>query len=129
VQIVAQDLNNITDKKTKFWILLMKAGALSGCHQMYERSFSFRGFQFPVCARCTGIYLGYIIAVILFVVKVKISLKICGVLILIMICDGLLQLFKIKKSTNIRRLFTGASFGIGLVFLLMHAIKTLCEKL
>ncbi|WP_347460374.1 DUF2085 domain-containing protein [Clostridium beijerinckii] len=125
---MAQDLNNAIDKKTKIWIFLMKFGALSGCHQMYDRSFSFRGFQFPVCARCTGIYLGYIIAVILFIIKVKISLNICGISILIMICDGLLQLFKIKKSTNIRRLFTGVSFGIGLAFLAMYAIRALYQK-
>lgn len=33
------------------------AGALV-CHQRPERSFHAAGAQFPVCARCTGIYLG-----------------------------------------------------------------------
>ena len=32
------------------------AGALI-CHQRPERSFFFDGHQFPVCARCTGLYL------------------------------------------------------------------------
>jgi uncharacterized membrane protein len=26
------------------------------CHQRFERSFSLRGVQLPVCARCTGLY-------------------------------------------------------------------------
>jgi uncharacterized membrane protein len=28
------------------------------CHQRPERSFVFRGSQLPVCARCTGLYIG-----------------------------------------------------------------------
>ena len=28
------------------------------CHQIPERSFHLSGVQFPVCARCTGLYLG-----------------------------------------------------------------------
>ena len=27
------------------------------CHRKPERSFFFRGHQFPVCARCTGFYI------------------------------------------------------------------------
>jgi uncharacterized membrane protein len=26
------------------------------CHQLPERSFSWNGHQFPICARCTGMY-------------------------------------------------------------------------
>ena len=31
------------------------------CHRMPERSFFIRGYQFPVCARCTGFYISLII--------------------------------------------------------------------
>jgi uncharacterized membrane protein len=122
VQIVAQDLNNTTDRKTKVWVFLMRIGAISGCHQMYDRSFTFRGYQFPVCARCTGIYIGHVIAILLFIMRVRTSLEVCGLLILVMACDGLLQLFEIKKSTNVRRLITGTLAGVGLIFILIDIV-------
>ena len=132
MEIVAQDLNNSLntpiDKKTKIWILLMKIGALS-CHQIYERSFTFRGYQFPVCARCTGIFIGHIAAIFLCIMRVRISLIISILLILIMACDGFLQLFKIKKSTNVRRLITGILAGIGYIFMLVNIVSYCLEHL
>lgn len=38
------------------------AGAIV-CHQLPERSFALSGRQLPVCARCTGLYLGVIVGV------------------------------------------------------------------
>ena len=102
----------------------MKIGAV-GCHQIYERSFTFRGYQFPVCARCTGIFIGHVIAIFLCVIKVRISTKICVLLILVMACDGFLQLFKLKKSTNIRRLITGILAGVGCIFMLVNIVSFL----
>jgi len=47
---------------------LMSAAVYYGgsliCHQRPERSFAVWGAQFPVCARCTGIYFGAAIGVI-----------------------------------------------------------------
>lgn len=30
------------------------------CHRLPQRSFFWKGRQFPVCARCTGIHIGYL---------------------------------------------------------------------
>ncbi len=104
------------DKKTKIWIVLMEiASKYWGCHQIQERSFFFRGYQFPVCARCTGIILGDFIAIILLIAKIHINIWISAALLLPMIVDGGIQyLFKIY-SNNYRRLFSGMAFGIGFV--------------
>ena len=36
------------------------------CHQMPERSFHLHGFPLGVCSRCTGIYVGFIIGLMLY---------------------------------------------------------------
>ncbi len=45
--------------------LVYLAGAVV-CHQRPERSFDLAGHAWPVCARCSGIYLGAAAAVLLF---------------------------------------------------------------
>ena len=44
---------------------LLTAGDYAGyaiCHRITERSFTIAGRQFPLCARCTGTYLGVMLA-------------------------------------------------------------------
>ena len=36
------------NKKDKKWISMMEYGHRLGCHQMSERSFFYKGYQFPV---------------------------------------------------------------------------------
>ena len=43
------------NKKDEKWVSLMEYGHKIGCHQMPERSFFYKEYQFPVCARCTGV--------------------------------------------------------------------------
>jgi hypothetical protein len=45
-----------------FAVLVYAIGSVV-CHQLPERSFDLWGRQLPVCARCTGIYIGAAIAV------------------------------------------------------------------
>ncbi len=84
------------------------------CHQKPERSFFVKGYQFPLCARCTGIVIGFIFAIICLIFKCFISFKGSLILSLIMLTDWLIQFAKIKESTNIRRLITGILGGFGL---------------
>ena len=39
------------------------------CHQIPERSFHINGVQFPVCARCTGLYVGGLVGVMLWLLR------------------------------------------------------------
>lgn len=107
-----------------FWLL----GKMSGCHQIPSRSFFIKNRQFPVCARCTGCFTGYIIGIPLFFVC-KIPFYICIPLCLIMLADWLIQYFQIKESTNLRRFLTGLLCGVGYVniflMILIHILSLL----
>ena len=103
-----------TEKSFHRWQILMKVGRnVCRCHQLPERSFFIRGYQFPLCARCTGIVLGLLIAPIITIFW-KGNLWLSLALIAIMTADGLIQLKTRYRSTNPRRFITG--FGAGYAF-------------
>ena len=110
------------NKSDLIWIKLMNLGHRLGCHQMEERSFHFKGYQFPVCARCTGVFLGEIIAIVLLLLGIKINIFVSIALLLIMGFDWFIQYIKLLQSTNIRRLITGTLTGIGLTFIYYYLI-------
>lgn len=110
------------DKKLKLWLKAMDIGKITGCHQMSERSFNIKGYQFPVCARCTGVLIGQILGTIAFI-KRKGSLALSFILSFIMFFDWELQYKQIKESTNIRRLITGVCGGFGLIYIHLSIIK------
>lgn len=96
------------------WEKLMILGAKMGCHQRPDRSFFAGGkYQFPVCARCTGVILGYIAAIC--TVSLSIPVALCLLLCGVMFLDWLIQFLAIRSSTNIRRLITGIMGGFGLL--------------
>ncbi len=94
------------------WLQLMEYGKALGCHQIPERSFTFKNYQFPVCARCTGVIISSVIAGIVFL-KHKPPLKMCFGMSAVMLSDWLLQFFGILESTNTRRFLTGLIGGFG----------------
>lgn len=113
--------------RDRTWIRLMETGQRLGCHQMPERSFFYKGYQFPVCARCTGVILSALVAVILFF-KRKIPIWACITMSGIMLADWLLQYFDILPSTNKRRLVTGLIGGFGYSTLHLYAYKFIVDK-
>lgn len=82
------------------------------CHQRPDRSFFIRGRQFPVCARCTGVYIGELAALLSYRF-IKPPAALCIVFCAAMLADWLIQFFKIRESTNFRRLITGLLCGYG----------------
>nr|WP_243156275.1 DUF2085 domain-containing protein [Clostridium sp. C2-6-12] len=84
---------------------------------MPERSFFFRGRQFPICARCTGILIGYIIGILYIIFYNKLGYTFELILMVPLLIDGIGQYKGYFVSTNIRRLITGILGGISFICL------------
>ena len=99
------------ERKLDIWLKVMEYGARCGCHQRADRSFFIGQWQFPVCARCTGVLTGHILS--LAIARKRISPWAAVCLCEVMLADWVLQALKIKGSTNTRRLVTGIAGGLG----------------
>lgn len=88
------------------------------CHRNPERTFKIFGRYFPVCSRCTGIYLAiFFYLILLYVFPVQYNLNIIVLALILVIptfLDGLTQLYLQRESTNLIRFSTGLLCGIGL---------------
>lgn len=97
------------------------------CHQKPERTFKINGRYMPVCARCTGFY----IAAILFgtlsrFIAIDYNLPlliVAAILLLPAAIDGTSQLWGLRESNNILRLFTGLLGGLGLAIIYLAFFK------
>ena len=112
----------------KKWVSLMRLGGKLGCHQIPERSFFYKGYQFPVCARCTGVLLSVPISIYI-LKKYKLSVRVALLMSEIMLIDWGIQYLGIKESTNARRLTTGLIGGIGFHVLYFKMIIYLIKKI
>mgnify|MGYP002508724067 FL=1 len=92
----------------------MYLGARLGCHQIPERSFFVHGYQFPLCARCTGLMIGYIMAIVTwYLVDIP---SFCLIIICIpLVVDGATQYVHWRESNQVLRLITGILCGVGSV--------------
>ena len=84
----------------------MRLGDRCGCHQIEDRSFKIKGYQFPVCSRCTGILTGQILGIIIYILKFRIPIYISIIFLTVMFVDWYIQFKGIKESTNMRRFIT-----------------------
>lgn len=105
------------------------------CHQMPERSFFFHEHQSPLCARCTGMYLGMALGLFFLVIRRRtrasrlppapivatlivfiIAMGIDGVNSTISIIPGAPQLY---HTTNLLRIITGTLCGLAISMLFL----------
>jgi len=108
------------------------------CHQIDARSFHLFGEKFAVCSRCTGIYFGFLLGLLIlpFLRKVDdMNLPPRGILLIALVpmfldfgCDAL----SIYQNTLISRSITGLLLGIVLVFFItpsaISAVRELLSK-
>ncbi len=100
----------------------MALGHRMGCHQMPERSFFIRGRQFPLCARCTGLLVGDVLALSL-AAFVTPPFPLCVLFCAAMFLDWFVQYLELRPSTNLRRLVTGTLCGYGLTSVYLQVLR------
>lgn len=92
----------------------------SVCHQIPERSLKMGGLILPICARCSGIYIGFFIcAIFMFLIFRKRESDLPSLYILIIliifvlstVVDGLLSYLSVIETNNIARFITGFLSG------------------
>jgi uncharacterized membrane protein len=116
----------MTHKGTIYWVKLMEFFHKHwGCHQMATRSFFYNGYQFPVCARCTGIIIGYIAEIAFLLANLRFDFLTAIIFITPTALDGTIQYLKKHESTNMKRLLTGILAGIGALSILANIITIL----
>lgn len=103
------------------------------CHQLAARSFVAGGHQLPVCARDTGIYLGFVISLAIIIALDRghhrsdappawvIALGVIG--LLVMVWDGATSYAGLRETTNLIRLVTGVSAGFALPLMVVPILN------
>lgn len=111
--------------------VLMFLGS-SVCHQLVDRSYTIGDAQMPLCARCMGIHVGFLIsAVFLWVgprrfasrLPSRNALIVLGLIMSVMFIDGGLSYSNLFQSDNLRRTLSGLAFGVPLPFVLFPLLN------
>lgn len=89
------------------------------CHHDPDRSFHLLGRQFPLCARCTGILVGYLTFPIFHFNIIHPSLLLIILLMIPLIIDSSTQTMGYRESNNMLRFFTGFLAGSAQVALIV----------
>jgi len=82
------------------------------CHRRKDRSIKMSRYTFPLCARCTGLWLGFAMGLLFRFAGLHAPLIFAVALMLPLIIDGLTQLVGYRESDNQLRILTGVLFGI-----------------
>ncbi len=94
------------------------------CHQIPSKSLTFGNITLPICARCSGIYMGFLVTAIilfLFYKKRESSLPPLWVMVILIIfilstiIDGFLSYLNLMPTNNNIRFITGFLCGSGIM--------------
>lgn len=104
------------------------------CHQIPERSFHLIGYKFAVCSRCTGIYSGLAIAVLIYPLVRSFDNTQTPSLIWLFVAaaplaiDWSLGYFSIWQNNHASRFATGALLGATAVFYILPGLIELSSR-
>ena len=112
----------------RIWKFFDEVGLRSGGHRMRERSFFYKGRQFPVCARCTGVGIGQLTALVVGFFR-DVPLLLSLFFLSVMGADWGLQEYGKIESTNKRRLITGFMGGFGLFSIYILIAKKVLQMI
>ena len=104
------------------------------CHQLPERSFFIAGHPFAVCARCTGLYSGFTVALLAYPLIGSLKRttapprKWLFLAALPLAVDFSLTFFGIWANTHSSRLLTGALLGSVAAFYVMPGVSDLALR-
>jgi uncharacterized membrane protein len=114
-----------------FLIRIMRQIGFGICHQIGERSLSFGGRVLPVCARCTGIFLGFAVCLTVLLVAYRgrppryPSWPKIAFLVLLFVpttVDAVTSYAGLRESGNAIRMVTGALAGTAIAALLLPLV-------
>lgn len=113
---------------------LFRAVGYGLCHQLPERSFAAGGYQLPVCARDTGIYIGFALSLLVIALlergrkpseAPRVPWLVLGAAFLgAMAYDGVTSYAGLRTTTNDLRLITGLLAGYALPLLVVPMLNS-----
>ena len=104
------------------------------CHQIPERSFHLAGYKFAVCSRCTGIYSGLAIAVLIYPLVRSFKDTQTPSLVWLFVAaaplaiDWSLGYFSIWQNNHASRFSSGALLGATAIFYILPGLIELTYK-
>ena len=105
------------------------------CHQIPERSLHLAGHQFAVCSRCTGLYVGFAVAALVYPLARPLQStdtpsRIWLILATLPLAiDFALGYFSIWQNTHLSRFLTGALLSSVAVFYVMPGLIDLSSAI
>jgi len=103
------------------------------CHGRVERCLELFGVPMPICARCTGIYLGLLASLLAFrlipLLRERVMRIVAIIAIIPLALDGLTQLTGLRESVNPVRIATGVIAGLAFGLWILSAVERRDEAL
>ena len=100
------------------------------CHGIERRCLLMFGVPMPICARCTAIYVGMLVAILLFAARSRLTMPryVMYAAALPMAVDGVTQAIGLRESTNELRIVTGFVAALAFVLWALTSVEKQPER-